>query len=151
MGLKNLSVIDIARQLVSERHGIDIDPDALDPNDPEVYKIIREGHTEGLFQLESEGMKSLFRGLKKVDFNTLIAGIALYRPGPIKNIPKYQRLANGEEKIEPVHPVYDDITKETFGILVYQEHAMLLAQRMAGYSPGEADVLRKAIGELFAA
>jgi DNA polymerase-3 subunit alpha len=147
LGLKNLSVVDIARRLVRERHGIDIDPDRLDPTDVRVFQTIKDGWTDGVFQFESEGMKKMFKGMHRVDFNTLVAGNALYRPGPMDYIPQYQRRANGQEDIPSLHPVYDEVTKETFGIMVYQEQVMIIAQRMAGYSKGEADVLRKAIGK----
>lgn len=79
LGLKNLSVIDIARRLVKERHGVEINPDTLEPNDPKVFEIIQQGHTDCLFQIESDGMKKMFKGLNKVDFETLVAGVSLYR------------------------------------------------------------------------
>jgi DNA polymerase-3 subunit alpha len=147
LGLKNLSVVDIARRLVKERHGVDIDPDSLEPTDPKVFQTIKDGWTDGVFQFESDGMKKMFRGMNKVDFNTLVAGNALYRPGPMDYIPQYQRRANGQEDIPALHPEYDAITKETFGIMIYQEQVMIVSQRMAGYSKGEADVLRKAVGK----
>jgi DNA polymerase-3 subunit alpha len=147
LGLKNLSVVDIARRLARQRHGVDIDPDALEPTDPKVFRTIGDGFTDGVFQFESEGMKKMFKGMNKVDFNTLVAGNALYRPGPMDYIPQYQRRANGQEDIPSLHPKYDVITRETFGIMIYQEQVMLVSQLMAGYSKGEADVLRKAVGK----
>lgn len=88
----------------------------------------------------------MFTGLKHVDFNTLMAGVAMYRPGPMQFIPTYQRRANGQEKVHYVTPEYEQFTKETYGLLIYQENVMQLVQVMAGYSPGEADLFRKAIG-----
>jgi DNA polymerase III subunit alpha len=147
LGLKNLSVIAIARQLVKERHGVDIDPDALEPNDQKVFQTIREGHTDGLFQIESDGMKKVFKGLNKVDFESLIAGVSLYRPGPMEFIPQYQLRANGQETVEYSTPVLKDILDNTFGIAVYQEQIMKMTQVLGGYSAGEADGFRKAIGK----
>ncbi|MDK2600519.1 hypothetical protein QO179_23775 [Bacillus stercoris] len=92
-------------------------------------------------------MKKMFKGINRVDFDTLMAGVALYRPGPMDYIPEYQRRANGLAEIPSVHPSYDMITKNTFGIMIYQEQVMQVSQLMAGYSKGEADVLRKAVGK----
>ncbi|WP_243510102.1 DNA polymerase III subunit alpha [Cytobacillus oceanisediminis] len=147
LGLKNLSVVEICRRLVEKRHGHLIDVDNLIPEDEKTFEMIRRGETDGVFQIESAGMKKMFQGMNKVDFETLIAGVALYRPGPMDYIPKYQSLANGHEEIPSLHPKYDVITRTTFGIMIYQEQVMMVAQQMAGYSPGEADVLRKAVGK----
>lgn len=147
LGLKNLSVINIARNLVQERHGIFIDPDKLEPDDPKVYEIIRQGFTDGLFQIESDGMKKMFKSLLKVDFHTLVAGVSLYRPGPMENIPEYCARANGEREFEYISPEMEEVTKETFGILVYQEQVMNMSRKLAGYSAGEADMLRKGMGK----
>ena len=91
-------------------------------------------------------MKQVFKGLNKVDFESVIAGVALYRPGPMSNIPAYQRRANGKEDFEYLSPEFEQFTKDTFGILVYQEQVMQLVQVMAGYTKGESDTFRKAIG-----
>ncbi|OTO09197.1 hypothetical protein A5882_003527 [Enterococcus sp. 4E1_DIV0656] len=148
LGLKNLSVIEGARALVEEKHGSAIDVNNYSFfDDPKVFELIQKGDTDGIFQLESDGMKGVFRGLKKVDFESVIAGVALYRPGPMANIPAYQRRANGTEKITYLSEEYEQFTKNTFGILIYQEQVMMLSQVMAGYSKGESDVLRKAIGK----
>lgn len=147
LGLKNLTVIDLARKLVKQRYGIDIDPNKLEPEDPRVFETIRYGFTDGLFQIESEGMKKMFRGLYKVDFESLIAGLALYRPGPMDWIPEYQARANGQKEVEYLSPELEEITKDTFGILIYQEQIMRLSQVLAGYTPGESDSLRKGIGK----
>lgn len=147
LGLKNLSVIEICRRLVEKRHGYLIDVDNLIPEDINTFEMIRRGETDSLFQIESDGMKKMFNGMNQVNFETLIAGVALYRPGPMDYIPKYTALANGHEEIPEVHPVFDKITKNTFGIMIYQEQVMEVAVEMAGYSMGEADVLRKAVGK----
>jgi len=146
LGLKNLTVLSICRNLIRERHGKDIDPDKLEPDDPKPFETIRAGNTDGMFQIESGGMKKMFKGINKVDFETLIAGVSLYRPGPMDYIPEYQARANGTIVVPPLHPEFDEITKTTFGIMIYQEQVMQVSQRMAGYSAGEADILRKAVG-----
>ena len=147
LGLKNLTLIDITRKLLRSRHGIDIDPNKLEPEDPYVFETIRRGYTEGLFQIESEGMKKMFKALYQVNFETLIAGLALYRPGPLEWIPEYAARANGEKQVEYLSPELEEITKDTFGILIYQEQIMKLSQVLAGYTPGESDSLRKGIGK----
>ncbi|WP_263117500.1 DNA polymerase III subunit alpha [Bacillus subtilis] len=147
LGLKNLSVVEICRRLVEKRHGFLIDVDNLIPEDKNTFDMINRGETDGVFQIESDGMKNMFQGLNEVNFETLIAGVALYRPGPMDYIPKYTALANGYEEIPEVHPVFDKLTENTFGIMIYQEQVMEVAVEMAGYSMGEADVLRKAVGK----
>lgn len=147
LGLKNLSVINIARNLVEERHGISIDPDSLTPNDSKVFQLIKDGWTSGIFQLESDGMTKVFKGLNHVDFESLIAGVSLYRPGPMEFIPSYQNRANGMEDVSYFHEDAKQIMETTFGILVYQEQLMRLSRVFGGYSAGEADVLRKATGK----
>lgn len=147
LGLKNLSVLNIARQLVLQRHGVDVNPDELDPTDSKVFALIKEGHTDGMFQIESEGMKKVFKGLNKVDFESLIAGVSLYRPGPMDFIPQYQNRANGMEIVEYSTPELKEIMETTFGIAVYQEQVMQMTRVLGGYSAGEADFFRKAIGK----
>jgi len=147
LGLKNLSVINIARNLVKQNHGKDIDPDKLVPDDPKVFRLIKDGHTDGIFQLESDGMKKVFKGLNKVDFESMIAGVSLYRPGPMAFIPQYQNRANGIEEVSYSIPELQDILENTFGIAVYQEQIMQMTRVLGGYSAGEADGFRKAIGK----
>lgn len=142
-----MSVIDISRKLVQKRHGKHIDPDKLVPDDPKVFETIRSGRTQGLFQIEGQGITKVFTGLNKVDFESLIAGVSLYRPGPMQYIPEYQSRANKMTKVSKVHPDYDKITENTFGIMIYQESVMKVSQIMAGYTAGEADILRKAVGK----
>jgi len=147
LGLKNLSVIDIARRLIRERHGYDIDPDKLTPDNPAVFRTIKEGKTLGLFQVESGGMQKMFKGINTVDFETVIAGLALYRPGPMQFIPDYQQRANGSAPAVYAHPDVEEILKDTFGIIIYQEQIMQLAGKLGGYSAGAQDTFRKAVGK----
>lgn len=147
LGLKNLSVIEIARRLVEKKHGYLIDVDNLIPEDEKTFEMFRRGETDGVFQVESDGMKKMFRGMNRVNFDDVIAGVALYRPGPMEKIPGYIARKNGQEEVPAVHPLYDGITKVTYGFLVYQEQVMEISKQMAGYSMGEADVLRKAVGK----
>lgn len=147
LGLKNLSVINIARNLVKDRYGKDIDPDMLEPDDLRVFETIRQGFTDGIFQIESDGMKKMFKSMYSVNFESLIAGISLYRPGPMKWIPEYVDRANGMKQAEYLTPEIEEITRNTYGILVYQEQVMQITRAMAGYTAGEADTFRKAIGK----
>ncbi|WP_431146707.1 DNA polymerase III subunit alpha [Bacillus cereus] len=147
LGLKNLSVIELCRRMVEERHGHLIDVDNLIPEDKLTFEKIREGETAGLFQIESDGMRKMFMGMNSVNFDDLVAGVALYRPGPMEKIPGYVARKNGHEEVPSIHPIYDEITAVTYGFLVYQEQVMEISKKMAGYSMGEADVLRKAVGK----
>src|SRR5699024_4489533 len=124
LGLKNLSVIDICRKLVEERHGYLIDVDNLIPEDETTFKMIQAGETDGVFQLESEGMKQMFKGMNRVVFDDVIAGVALYRPGPMAHIPSYLSRKNGHEEIEYPHEVIKEIAENTYGLLIYQEQIM---------------------------
>lgn len=142
-----MSVIDISRRLVHERHKKDIDPDTLVPDDPKVFNTIKNGRTQGLFQIEGQGITKVFTGLNDVDFESLIAGVSLYRPGPMQYIPDYQARANKLQEVKYFHEDVKEILESTFGILVYQEQLMKLSQRLAGYTAGEADMLRKATGK----
>ena len=126
---------------------IDIDVDSLDLADPKVYEMLRRGDSDGVFQLESEGMRRLLVQLKPDRFEQIMALIALYRPGPMEQIPSYIERKNDPSKIVYLHPALEDITKETYGVLVYQEQIVLMLQKLAGYTPGQADLVRKAIGK----
>lgn len=147
LGLKNLSVLNICRELVRERHGKDIDPDALEPEDPHVFTTIQQGNTDGLFQIESDGMKKMFKSMNEVTFESLIAGVSLYRPGPMAYIPDYCDRANGYTEVTYPCKELEDITQNTFGIAIYQEQIMKMTQVLGGYSAGQADAFRKAIGK----
>jgi DNA polymerase-3 subunit alpha len=147
LGLKNLSVLSICRTSIYERHGIDIDPDRLEPDDPKVFKMIQDGWTDGMFQIESDGMKKVFKGLNAVNFESLIAGVSLYRPGPMDFIPQYQNRANGMEEVEYPHENLREVLENTFGVVVYQEQLMEMTAKLAGYSAGAQDTFRKAVGK----
>ena len=146
LGLKTLSVLQKARQLLAKR-GITIDLDTLLWDDPEVYKLLQRGDTVGVFQLESEGMRRTLAAVRPSNFGDIIALVSLYRPGPMDNIPMFGARKNGREEIEYPHPLLETILSETYGIFVYQEQVMQAAQVLAGYSLGQADMLRRAMGK----
>ncbi|MEO7568476.1 MAG: DNA polymerase III subunit alpha, partial [Croceibacterium sp.] len=146
LGLKTLSVLRKAVDLLAGR-GIDIDLDALTWDDPGVYKLLQRGDTVGVFQLESEGMRRTLSAVKPTSFGDIIALVSLYRPGPMDNIPLFGKRKNGEALIEYPHPKLEGILAETYGIFVYQEQVMQAAQILAGYSLGDADLLRRAMGK----
>ena len=147
LGLKNLSVIELCRRMVEERHGYLIDIDNLEPDDPNTFAMIQRGETDGCFQVESEGMKKMFMGMNSVDFLDVIAGLALYRPGPMAHIPTYNARKNGMEEVTYPCKEIEEIAENTFGLLIYQEQIMQLTGKLAGYSPGAQDGFRKAIGK----
>ncbi|HMO77387.1 MAG TPA: DNA polymerase III subunit alpha, partial [Sphingopyxis sp.] len=146
LGLKTLSVLKEARRLLALR-GIDVDPDRLSWDDPGVYELLQRGETVGVFQLESEGMRRTLSAVKPTNFGDIIALVALYRPGPMDNIPLFGARKNGREPIAYPHPLLEGILAETYGIFVYQEQVMQAAQILAGYSLGGADLLRRAMGK----
>ena len=147
LGLKTLTLIKDTVKLVKYRNGIDIDPDAFPIDDVKTYELFQRGETVGIFQYESAGMQKYMKELKPTVFNDLIAMNALYRPGPIAYIPSFIRRKNGEEPIEYDLDACEDLLKDTYGITVYQEQVMLLSQKLADFSKGDADVLRKAMGK----
>lgn len=147
LGLRTLTIIKDALKLVKERHGIDIDPDKIQLDDPKTYQLFKEGRTVGIFQYESPGMQKYMRELKPTVFADLIAMNALYRPGPIKYIPNFINRKHGIEEIVYDLPETEEYLKETYGITVYQEQVMLLSQKLANFTKGEADTLRKAMGK----
>ena len=147
LGLRTLTIIKDAIKLIKEKHGIDINPDEIPLDDQKTYQLFKEGRTVGIFQYESPGMQKYMRELKPTEFADLIAMNALYRPGPIKYIPNFINRKNGLEET-----VYDleetkEYLEETYGITVYQEQVMLLSQKLANFTKGEADTLRKAMGK----
>ena len=146
LGLKTLSVLQKAVQMLAKR-GIQVDLDRLAWDDPQVYKLLQRGETVGVFQLESEGMRRTLAAVKPTGFEDIIALVSLYRPGPMDNIPMFGARKNGREPIEYPHPMLEDVLKETYGIFVYQEQVMEAARVLAGYSLGEADLLRRAMGK----
>ena len=146
LGLKTLSVLQEAIRLLKLR-GIDLDLDALGWDDAETYALLQRGDTVGVFQLESEGMRRTLSAVRPSNFGDIIALVALYRPGPMDNIPSFGARKNGREAITYPHPLLEDLLAETYGIFVYQEQVMRAAQILAGYSLGGADLLRRAMGK----
>lgn len=147
LGLRTLTIIKDAIKLIKERHGIHIDTDEIPLDDEKTYQLFKEGKTIGIFQYESAGMQKYMRELKPTVFADLIAMNALYRPGPIKYIPNFINRKHGLEEIVYDLPETEEYLKETYGITVYQEQVMLLSQKLANFTKGEADTLRKAMGK----
>jgi len=147
LGLKTLTLIKDTVKLVKYRHDIDLDPENFPLDDEKTYELFQRGDTVGIFQYESPGMQKHMQALKPTVFEDLIAMNALYRPGPMEYIPSFVRRKHGEEEIAYDLPAMEEYLKETYGITVYQEQVMLLSQKLAGFTKGEADVLRKAMGK----
>jgi DNA polymerase III subunit alpha len=146
LGLKTLTVIEAARELIA-RKGIGIDPAKLPLDDPATFELLQRGDTVGVFQLEGQGMRDALRKLKPDRFEDIIAIVALYRPGPMDNIDSYVNRKHGREGIETLHSMIEPILKETYGVIIYQEQVMQIAQVLSGFSLGEADLLRRAMGK----
>ncbi|NNM23011.1 MAG: DNA polymerase III subunit alpha, partial [Flavobacteriaceae bacterium] len=147
LGLKTLTLIKDTVKIVKHKHGVELDPDNFPLDDEKTYELFQRGDTVGFFQYESAGMQKHMKDLKPTVFADLIAMNALYRPGPMEYIPSFIRRKHGEEEIEYDLPAMEEYLKETYGITVYQEQVMLLSQKLAGFTKGEADVLRKAMGK----
>ncbi len=146
LGLKTLTVIERASELI-RRKAPDFDINKVGLDDPGAYALMARGETVGVFQLESEGMRNALKGMEPDCIEDIIAVVALYRPGPMENIPKYCAIKKGEEQPDYMHPKLEPILKETHGIIVYQEQVMQIARVLSGYSLGEADLLRRAMGK----
>ena len=147
LGLKTLTLIKDTVKIVKARHGILLDPDTFPLDDEKTYELFQKGETVGVFQYESPGMQKHLKDLKPTVFEDLIAMNALYRPGPMEYIPSFVRRKHGDEPIEYDLDAMEEYLKETYGITVYQEQVMLLSQKLAGFTKGEADMLRKAMGK----
>jgi len=147
LGLKTLSILKTALQLIKQNHGVEIDIDSIPLDDEKTYKLYQHGDTNGTFQFESVGMQKYLRELKPDKFDDLIAMNALYRPGPMAYIPEYIDRKHGRKQVQFDLPDMEEHLKDTYGITVYQEQVMLLSQKLAGFSKGDADVLRKAMGK----
>ncbi|MGB3006147.1 MAG: DNA polymerase III subunit alpha [Chitinophagaceae bacterium] len=147
LGLKTLTVLKNALALIKLIHGIEINIDEIPLDDKKTFELYQHGSTIGTFQFESAGMQKYLRDLKPDKFGDLIAMNALYRPGPIAYIPNYIERKHGRESIQYDLPEMQEILEETYGITVYQEQVMLLSQKLAGFSKGDADILRKAMGK----
>lgn len=147
LGLKTLSIIKDAVKLIQQQHGVEIIPDDIPLDDTSTYELYQKGATNGTFQFESPGMQKHLRALKPDKFGDLIAMNALYRPGPLEYIPNFIARKHGREEITYDLDGMEDYLAETYGITVYQEQVMLLSQKLAGFSKGDADMLRKAMGK----
>lgn len=147
LGLKTLTLIKDTVKIVKGRHDIDLDPDTFPLDDEKTYELFQRGETVGIFQYESPGMQKHMKDLKPTVFDDLIAMNALYRPGPMEYIPSFIARKHGDEEIAYDLPDMEEYLQETYGITVYQEQVMLLSQKLAGFTKGEADVLRKAMGK----
>ena len=147
LGLKTLSIIKDAIENIRLKHGVEIDINKIPLDDEKTFKLYQEGNTIGTFQFESEGMRSYLKNLKPTNIEDLIAMNALYRPGPMDFIPLFIDRKHGKEKVEYPHVMLENILKPTYGIMVYQEQIMQTAQIMGGFTLGEADLLRRAMGK----
>jgi DNA polymerase III subunit alpha len=158
LGLRTLTHMRKACELIEQEHGRQLTMETIpyerDPEDPEkdadvrkLYELLATGETTGVFQVEGAGMRRMLRELRPEQFQHIVAAIALYRPGPMENIPLYIRRMHGEEEIAYHHPILAEILDDTYGIIVYQEQIMQIAVAMAGYKPGEADMIRKAVAK----
>ncbi|MFA6228488.1 MAG: DNA polymerase III subunit alpha [Patescibacteria group bacterium] len=147
LGLSNLTIIEQALRIIKKIHNIDIDVDSIPLDDKKSYKLFQEGKTTGVFQFESAGMKRYLKQLAPTDLEDLIAMVALYRPGPMEYIPDYINGKHGRKKPQYLHPKLEPILKGTYGVAVYQEQLLRIARDLAGFTYGEADVLRKAVGK----
>lgn len=147
LGLKTLTLIKDTVKIVKAKHGVELNPDEFPLDDEKTYELFQRGETVGIFQYESAGMQKHLKDLKPSVFDDLIAMNALYRPGPMEYIPSFIKRKHGIEEISYDLPDMEEYLKDTYGITVYQEQVMLLSQKLAGFSKGEADVLRKAMGK----
>jgi len=147
LGLTNLTILGKAREVIKQSRGIDVDLLTLPDEDPKTSAMLSKGETFGVFQLESAGMRRYVQDLRPSSVKDLAAMVALYRPGPMQHIPTYIRARHGLEEKRYPHPDLGEILDETYGVIVYQDQVLLIAQKFAGYSLGEADVMRKAMGK----
>ena len=147
LGLRNLTMINEAIQLIKENHGVEIDFSKMDYDDPAVYEMISKGNTQGIFQLESAGMTEFMKNLNPSCFEDIVAGISLYRPGPMDSIPKYIENKKNPEKVKYVDPHLEPILNVTYGCMVYQEQVMQIVRELGGYSFGRSDLVRRAMSK----
>jgi DNA polymerase III subunit alpha len=147
LGLRTLSIIDRALEWIREKRGVKLDLRSVSDDDPAAYELLGSGDTTGMFQLESAGMRRVLREMKPSHFEDIVSVLALYRPGPMEFIPKYIAGKHGRITVEYPHPSLEPILKDTYGIIVYQEQIMQIASKMAGFTLGEADLLRRAVSK----
>lgn len=150
LGLKNLTIIESAIKIIKKTRGVEIDIDNIPLDDEKTYKLFQNGETTGVFQFESSGMKRYMRELRPTNFEDIIAMVALYRPGPMEWIPDYIAGKYQKKKVKYLHPKLEPILDKTYGVAIYQEQVMQIARDLAGFTMGEADVLRKAMGKKIA-
>ena len=147
LGLRNLDIIDACIRLVEKTRGVKVDIETLPLDDPPTYELLQKGDTLGLFQLESPGMRRVLLQLKPTGFEDISAVNALYRPGPMEQIPTFVACKHGFQEAKAPHPLLEEVLRDTYGVAVYQEQVMQMAQVLAGFTLGEADILRAAMGK----
>jgi len=147
LGLSTLTIMRVAAQLIKERHGVEFTLSNIPIDDPRAYELLASGDVTGVFQVESEGMRDTLRKMKPSKFEHIVATISLYRPGPMQYIPLYIDRLHGRKSVEYKHPMLESILAETNGIIVYQEQIIQIASQLAGYTPGEADLMRRAVAK----
>ncbi len=150
LGLANLTILGRARDIIKERHGLEIDLYKIPMDDKKTFDLLAAGETVGVFQLEGPGMRRYIKELKPSVFSDIAAMVALYRPGPMEHIPRFIDAKHGKIPIRYPHPALENILKETYGVIVYQEQVLLIVQEFAGYTLGQADIFRKAMGKKIA-
>ena len=146
LGLKTLTVINNTQKLIREKDK-NFDIQNISFEDEKVFKLLSSGKTVGLFQIESAGMREALTQMKPNHIEDIIALVALYRPGPMSNIPTYNDCKNGKQKPDYLHPLLENILKPTYGVIIYQEQVMQIAQKLSGFTAGQADILRRAMGK----
>lgn len=147
LGLSNLTILEKATKTIQKNRGISLDLQRIPLHDAKTFELLASGETKGVFQLESSGMRRYVKELKPTNFSDIAAMIALYRPGPMEQIPTFIRAKQGVVPVHYPHPALEEILEETYGVIVYQEQVLFIAQALAGYSLGQADILRKAMGK----
>ncbi len=147
LGLSNLTILTKVKEIIARNRGISLDLQHIPLDDAKTFELLASGETKGIFQLESAGMRRYIRELKPTNFSDIAAMVALYRPGPMEQIPTFIKAKQGVAPIHYPHPILKEILKETYGVIVYQEQVIFIAQALAGYSLGQADILRKAMGK----
>ena len=147
LGLANLTLLAKAKEIIATNRGISIDLQHIPLDDSATFELLASGETSGIFQLEGAGMRRYIKELKPTNFNDIAAMVALYRPGPMEHIPTFIKAKHGLEPIHYPHPALEEILEETYGVIVYQDQVLLIVQALAGYSLGQADIFRKAMGK----
>jgi DNA polymerase-3 subunit alpha len=147
LGLSNLTILAKVKEIIAQNSGASLDLHHIPLDDAKTFELLASGETKGIFQLESAGMRRYIKELQPTNFSDIAAMVALYRPGPMEQIPTFIRAKQGVAPIHYPHPILKEILKETYGVIVYQEQVIFIAQALAGYSLGQADILRKAMGK----